>query len=89
MLATIPFHSDREKSVIRSAIKDGDLEHYLAPEYHGNPISEEGSLVFTDFGWDLIDMMHTAGFKKVRVESYSSFDHAYLGPNQLVFRAVK
>lgn len=32
---------------------DGQLEHLMPPEYHGNPISEEGALVTVDWGFDI------------------------------------
>lgn len=31
---------------------DGTIEHLLPEQYHGNPISEEGSLVTVDYGYD-------------------------------------
>ncbi len=31
---------------------DGTLTHLLPPEYHGNPIDDQGSLVTTDWGYD-------------------------------------
>jgi hypothetical protein len=34
---------------------------YLAsPDYHGNPIDEDGSLVVTEWGPDLCDFIHRA-----------------------------
>jgi SAM-dependent methyltransferase len=32
---------------------DGSVEHLLPAEYHGNPISPEGSLVTVDWGFDI------------------------------------
>ena len=35
---------------------DGAIEHFLEkPEYHGNPVSEEGSLVTMHWGYDICD----------------------------------
>jgi len=89
MLATIPFHASMNKSVIRARFIGGTLEKLLPAQFHGNPISSEGSLVFTDFGWDLIDQMRSSGFSDVHVEVYTSVELGHLGGGQLVFRLLK
>lgn len=40
---------------------------YFEPEYHGNPMTDKGSLVFYDFVWDLLNMIKDAGFKDVYI----------------------
>ena len=89
MLATIPFHSSHDQSISRARIVSGQLEHLLTPSYHGNPVSADGSLVFTDFGWDLLKEMHEAVFSDVKVEVYVSAELGHLGGGQLVFRLTK
>ena len=89
MLATIPFHAGEETSVARAALKDGQLVNLLPPVYHGNPVSKEGSIVFTDFGWDLLADMVKCGFAEAAIEVYGSKEHGHLGGGQLVFRARK
>ena len=89
MLLTIPFHSNKNQSVSRAKIVDGQLEHLLTPSYHGNPVSADGSLVFTDFGWDVLKEMREAGFADVKVEIYVSAELGHLGGGQLVFRLTK
>ena len=89
MLATIPFDSDFVESVTRAILVDGQLAYILPPTYHGNPISAEGSLVFTDFGWDVLDVMRKSGFSDVSIEVYSSLEFGHLGGGQLIFRMVK
>lgn len=89
MLATIPFHWENDISVVRARLSNGQLENILPPLFHGNPISENGSLVFTDFGWDLIDTIKVAGFADVIVDIYASVNLGHLGSGQLVFKAVK
>ena len=85
MLATIPFHPDNDESVIRARLNNGQLEHTLPPAFHGNPISADGSLVFTDFGWDLLATMKEAGFSDMAVDVYAAPELGHLG-GQLVFR---
>ena len=38
--------------------EDGTIRHLQPPDYHGNPISEEGSLVITEWGRDLCDVIY-------------------------------
>jgi len=89
LLATIPFHSNSDESIIRARIENGQLQHILPPAYHGNPVSAEGSLVFTDFGWDTLKGMLAAGFSDVCVDVYASAESGHLGGGQLVFRMIK
>lgn len=32
---------------------DGSVTHFLEPEYHGNPVDPDGSLVIMDWGYDI------------------------------------
>ncbi len=89
MLATIPFHIDKNNSVVRAMINDDKLEYLLPPVYHGNPISDDGSLVFSDFGWDILDYIKLAGFSDVVIGVYASEKLGHLGGGQLVFEAKR
>ena len=89
MLATIPFHSGMDESVIRAQLDNGQVEHLLPEAYHGNPVSADGSLVFTDFGWDILELMKVAGFSGVSVDTYISAEFGHFGGGQIVFRASK
>lgn len=89
MLATIPFHNGNDLSVIRARLCDGKIEHILHPVFHGNPLSADGSLVFTDFGWDILNIMNVSGFSDVFLDIYASRELGHLGGGQLVFRLVK
>jgi SAM-dependent methyltransferase len=89
VLATFPFHVGKDETVVRARLAGNGIEHLLPPEYHGNPLSSDGSLVFHDFGWDVLDMMKDAGFASADCEMYSSDEFGHLGPGLLVFRAGK
>ena len=89
MLATIPFHRGNDESVIRARLNSGQLENILPPAFHGNPVSVDGSLVFTDFGWDLLATIKEAGFSDVAVDVYATPECGHLGGGQMVFRGVK
>lgn len=89
MLATIPFHSDRDKSIVRAELERRGVHHLLPAVYHGNPVSADGSLVFTDFGWDIILSFVEAGFSDGVVEVYGAAEYGHLGGGQIIFRLTK
>jgi hypothetical protein len=87
---TIPFHQDWLQSKPRAKIIDGHIENLLPEQFHGNPLSKQGSLVFHDFGWDLLEQCRCAGFSDAYVLMYHSLLHGYLGHGgQLLFVAEK
>ena len=87
-LMTFPFSLDLDHSITRAEIINGELKHLSEPVYHGNPVSPDGSLVFTDFGWDIFDLVKQSGFKDVSLEIYHSILFGHLGFG-LVFRLVR
>ena len=89
VLATFPFHVANDTTVVRARLKGDNIEHLLPPQYHGNPVSSNGSLVFHDFGWDLLDVMRSVGFSSAACEVYSSDQFGHLGTGLLVFRLSK
>jgi SAM-dependent methyltransferase len=89
MLATMPFQWDKDVSETRAKISNGLIECVLPAAYHGNPVSAAGSLVFTDFGWDLIRNIKEQGFSDVNVEIYASAEYGHIGNGLLVFRLTK
>jgi SAM-dependent methyltransferase len=89
ILATIPFHSNCAATVIRAELDEKGVQYKLTASYHGNPVSAEGSLVFTDFGWDIIQSFVAAGFAGAEVEIYGSKEYGHLGVGQLIFRITK
>lgn len=89
LLMTVPFHLGKEKSERRADMVDGKLEHRLPPVYHGNPVSDDGSLVFTDFGWDFLQGIREAGFAKAELHFYWSEVYGHLGAGQHFIHAMK
>lgn len=89
VLATFPFHPGIDTTRVRATLVGNTIEHLLPAQYHGNPVSADGSLVFQDFGWDLLDVMTEAGFSSARLEVYGSDEFGHLGTGLLVFRLGK
>jgi len=75
LIFSVPFIF-ADKTVKRAEVINGELKHLEEPTYHGNPVSSDGSLVFYDFGWDMLDMCKNAGFTNVYMIAYFS---EYLG----------
>ncbi|MEJ5989480.1 methyltransferase domain-containing protein [Ramlibacter sp. PS3R-8] len=89
VLATFPFQTGSEATVVRATLGAGGLKHLLPAQFHGNPVSAEGSLVFQDFGWDLLATMRQAGFSDAACEVYMNDAFGHLGVPLLVFRLRK
>ena len=56
---TVPWYPGQE-TVIRAIRNKGSVKHLLPPDYHVNPIDEQGSLVVTEWGRDLGDFVYQA-----------------------------
>jgi SAM-dependent methyltransferase len=58
---TIPYHENKT-TLRRIVIENGEKIHKYPQIYHGDPLREQGALVFTDFGSDLQTMVENSGF---------------------------
>lgn len=75
-IATFPF-TDTPDTVVRARLKpNGEVEHLLEPEYHGDPISG-GVLCFYHFGWDVLDAAIEAGFTSVEMVMPQALESGY------------
>jgi SAM-dependent methyltransferase len=71
-LMTVPIVRKTKPSQRRATIVDGEVRHLLPPDYHGNPLSAEGSLVTVDWGYDIVSyLQHHSGlaFMLCRVDN--------------------
>jgi SAM-dependent methyltransferase len=51
---TVPIVNKYKSSKLRARVNDdGEIIHLEPPVYHGNPVSDEGSLVTVDWGFDI------------------------------------
>jgi len=88
LLFSVPFLANAQHTLTRARITcEGEIEHLLPPEYHGDPMAEEGCLCFYHFGWDLLESARRAGFSDVRAIAVWSREFGYLGGEQLLFLA--
>jgi SAM-dependent methyltransferase len=92
MISTHPFTWKAEHRR-RAIVRNGAVEHLTTPEYHGNPVSEKGSLVFTVPGWQILEDCRQAGFTRAEMVMIASTEKAIFGalntPFINVLRAYK
>ena len=56
---TVPIvNKERPTETCARLHADGTVEHLMEPEYHGNPVSDEGSLVTRRWGYDICEFIH-------------------------------
>ena len=89
LVFSIPFFFDLEKTRIRASFENGNVVHYFPPEIHGNPISNEGSLCFQNFGWDILSDLRKAGFSDAYASIYWGPWQGHLGFPFAIFSAKK
>lgn len=69
---------------------NGKIEYIDEPVYHGNPLTgSNDSLVFWDYGWELLDELYGAGFADAYVQAYYDIKKGYLGEIGSYFVAQK
>lgn len=100
MLFTVPFFPDRAHSLLRGRpLPDGGLEHFEAPEYHGDGVNGAGIYTFHSLGADFIERLRAAGFAQAELglchapgEGLAAADPAAPSPwlgLPLMFRATR
>ncbi|MFT5612391.1 MAG: SAM-dependent methyltransferase [Polaribacter sp.] len=89
-LFSFPFSKGLDETLVRATMsEDGVISHLTEPEYHGDPLSNEGCLSYYTFGWDVLDTFRNIGFNNVYALVYWSDIFGYLGDEKIVFVAQK
>lgn len=82
---TLPWNRGHATQV-RTKIDDREqVEHILPPVFHGNPIDDKGSLVFTDWGDDLFDTIFAATGMSTMIISIKDRSMAIDGAHREIF----
>lgn len=89
MFWSVPFVTTSQANIIRAKVINGEIEHVLPPEYHGDPVNTEGCLCFTHFGWEMLEQVRRSGFSDAYAIPYGSREFGYLGASQIVFVAER
>ena len=86
---TVPWWPDRA-TIIRAELQNEALIHHVAPDYHGNPIDASGSLVFREWGKDLLRYItESTGGMETKVFEYSDKNYGLAGEHLHVFLTRK
>lgn len=86
---TAPFAASHQETQVRAKCENGRITHILPPEYHGDPVRDEGILCFQYFGWDIVDALRTVGFRDVEAIVLDETEYGYYAEDPiLVFRAT-
>jgi hypothetical protein len=86
---TVPFNVNSAVNIERALVReDGEIEHLLPPEYHGDPLSTGGVLCFRHYGWELLDVLRQVGFSDASVLIFNSMQFGYY-TNQFIFVCEK
>jgi SAM-dependent methyltransferase len=90
LLFSVPFYGTEHTRIRARVAESNKIEHFLTPEYHGDPVTSAGCLCFYNFGWDLLQKVREVGFEDVVALFYYSRDWGYLGNgDQTIFLASK
>ncbi len=90
LMISVPFILHNEWNTIRAQVnEENQIIHLLEPEYHQDPIDPGGCLCFTNFGWQILDELRSAGFSDTYALLYWSREFGYLGGHQILIVAIK
>lgn len=89
LVFTIPFFFDLGTTIVRATVGPEGTVHHLPPEIHGNPVSENGSLCYQNFGWDILEELAAAGFADACASMYWGPWQGHMGFPFFVFSATK
>lgn len=68
-VGTVPFSYLDELGTKRAVLgEDGQVLHLLEPQYHGDPMSDKGVLVFEIPSWDILGRARKAGFRDAYIK---------------------
>jgi SAM-dependent methyltransferase len=79
LVFSVPFNPREQATRQRARLDGGEIVHLMEPVVHDNPMSGEGSLVFFDYGWDLLERCRAAGFQDAYMLAYYSVIYGHIG----------
>lgn len=87
---TVPIQVNSNMSKKRAFINEkNEIDYIEPPIYHANPIDGKGSLVFLDYGWDLLSTLKDIGFEDAGAYLIWSKYFCYLGRWLFIFVGKK
>ena len=85
---TLPFNR-HEKTRPRAVLNGEQVQHLLEPEYHGDPVNPSGTLVVTNWGYDICDLVFEASGMQTTYHSPQNEGLGIVGENLEVFVSKK
>ena len=86
----VPFFPEYKNNLVRATMNpQGEIEHLLTPEYHGDPLNTSGVLCYCHFGWELLQQLRDSGFSNVYSSFFWSPHWGYLGKDLGIIFAEK
>jgi SAM-dependent methyltransferase len=67
LVFTTPFYNFLENNIVRAKIVNGNVMHLLPPGYHGNPVSNQGALVFIHPSWEVFRFLHELELRDIKL----------------------
>ncbi len=90
LIISVPFLIKHDETLVRARINSlGETEHLCEPEYHGDPMSNEGVLCYYHFGWDILETLRDIGFREVDLRLVWDPAKGFLGVGQSFITAVR
>ena len=90
LIATFPFRAMEQDTLTKAVLENGRPRFLMEPEYHGNPLDPQGSLVFSIPGWDILDVARASGFAAAEMVAMSSRRYGIVAKTPiLVMRAMR
>ncbi len=75
---TVPIYP-HEKTLLRAKPSDNGIYHIESPDYHGNPVDPNGSLVVREWGKDIVDFIETHSGLATTIHSGKDLKHGIDG----------
>ncbi|MHB8447945.1 MAG: class I SAM-dependent methyltransferase [Rudaea sp.] len=86
MLFTVPQHGG-ERTVERARLRNGNVEHLLAPAYHRDPLrGGTDILAYRDYGRDILERLRAADFETAEFHDPSSLARWYVSRIVIIAR---
>lgn len=82
-IITLPIDLRNQHTRQLAKEENGKIYYLTSPAYHSDPIRDQGSLVFTDFGTDIVEILRRKGYKADLTE-YRSLRSRILQPVILI-----
>lgn len=76
---TVPIYKGLSITQQAARLVNGEVEHILPPEYHGNPVDDAGSLVTFRYGSDYAETIGRAAPFGVEIHSFHDARRGLLG----------